>query len=353
MLSPIHWNDGKIRIIEQTLLPNEERWVDLVSIDQLADAICRLAIRGAPEIGVAAAMGCTLAATLYDGNEASELTAQVHKAADQLGATRPTAVNLFWALTRMRKKLDALQGQDVATIREGLLNESQAIREEDIGFCKAIGRYGAALLPDDATVITHCNAGALATAGYGTALGVVRAAVEAGKKIRVYADETRPLLQGARLTTWELMKDGIDVTLICDNAAGYVMRKGGIDACVVGADRIAANGDAANKIGTYSLAVLARRHGIPFYVAAPYSTVDFSLPTGDQIPIEERDPSEVSAPRGTRFAPEGVTVFNPAFDVTPASLISAIITDRGVVDSQPLGRGLRDLAQSSPDDVKV
>ncbi len=343
MLSPIHWNEGKIRIIEQTLLPTEERWIDLTTIEELADAIRRLAIRGAPEIGVAAALGCAMAAATYAGDDAAELTHAVREAADALAETRPTAVNLFWGLERMRRCLDGLQGQSVEAIRAGLLTEAQAIREEDVGFCRSIGAHGAALLPDKATVITHCNAGALATAGYGTALGVIRAAHEAGKQIRVYADETRPLLQGARLTTWELMKDGIDVTLICDNAAGSIMRRGGIDACVVGADRIAGNGDAANKIGTYGLAVLARRHGIPFYVAAPFSTVDFSLENGEQIPIEQRDPAEVTAPRGTVIAPEGVKVENPAFDVTPAALITAIVTDLGVVSDRPFSAGLRAL----------
>lgn len=343
MLSPIHWNEGRIRIIEQTLLPTEERWVDLSTTEELADAIRRLAIRGAPEIGVAAALGCAMAAANYKGDDAAELAGAVRSAADALAETRPTAVNLFWGLERMRKCLDGLQGQPADAIRAGLLAEAQAIRDEDMAFCQAIGAHGAALLPDKATVITHCNAGALATAGYGTALGVIRAAHEAGKRIRVYADETRPLLQGARLTTWELMKDGIDVTLICDNAAGSIMRRGGIDACVVGADRIAANGDAANKIGTYGLAVLARRHGIPFYVAAPFSTVDFSLDSGEQIPIEQRDPTEVTAPRGTVIAPEGVQVENPAFDVTPAALITAIVTDLGVISGRPFRNGLRAL----------
>ena len=343
MLSPINWNDGSVRIIEQTLLPTEERWVDLKTVGEVADAIRRLAIRGAPEIGVAAAMGCALAAFTFQGDDPEELVSRVRQAADELALTRPTAVNLFWALDRMRKRLDELQNQDVGAVRQGLLVEAQAIRSQDITACRAIGRYGAALLPDPATVITHCNAGALATGGYGTALGVIRSAAEDGKEIRVYADETRPLLQGARLTAWELLADGIDVTLICDNAAGYVMRRGGVDACIVGADRIAANGDTANKIGTYSLAVLARRHGIPFYVAAPFSTIDLSLQSGDQIPIEHRDPAEVTALRGTVIAPEGVKVFNPAFDVTPASLISAIVTDRGVVDTAPFGSGLRNL----------
>ncbi len=343
MLSPIHWNNGNIRIIEQTLLPTEELWVELSTVDEVADAIRRLAIRGAPEIGVAAAMGCALAAFRYSGSDPEDMITQVRDAAQVLAGTRPTAVNLFWALERMKKRLASLEGAGLNTIREDLLAEAQAIREQDLEFCQAIGHHGAELFPDPVTVITHCNAGALATAGYGTALGVIRAAKESGKEIRVFADETRPLLQGARLTTWELMKDNIDVTLICDNAAGHVMRQGLVHACVVGADRIAANGDTANKIGTYSLAVLARRHGIPFYVAAPSSTVDFSLKTGDEIPIEQRASMEVTALGGAAIAPDGVQVFNPAFDVTPASLITAIITERGVVKGQPLGPGLRNL----------
>ena len=315
MLSPISWNEKEncVHLLDQTLLPETEQWLDLHSVEEVADAIRRPAVRGAP--------------------------------AKVLGATRPTAVNLFWALERMRRKLDALMKEDAQAqaIREGLLAEAQAIRTEDIESCRAIGRFGAPLMPDHGGVITHCNAGALATGAYGTALGVIRAAVEAGKDIQVFADETRPLLQGARLTVWELMRDGIDVTLICDNMAGYVMRLGKIQACVVGADRISANGDAANKIGTYSLAVLAKRHGIPFYVAAPWSTVDMSLANGNAIPIEERAAEEITRPRGAVFAPKGAKVFNPAFDVTPASLITAIITDRGVVAGGDLGEGLQAL----------
>jgi methylthioribose-1-phosphate isomerase len=329
MLSPVSWNDGGVHIIKQTLLPDQEVWVDLKTVDEVARAIRCLDIRGAPAIGVAAALGMAHAARLYTGNDPLELSRNVEEAGAVLAGTRPTAVNLFWAIDRMKKKLDELSGQDAAAIRSGLLEEAQRIREEDIWACQSIGRHGAEFMPDRGWVLTHCNAGALATAGYGTALGVIRAAVEAGKDIHVYADETRPLLQGARLTSWELMRDGIPVTLICDNAAGHLMRLGKVQACVVGADRIAQNGDTANKIGTYTVAVLAHQHGIPFYVAAPTSTVDLSLATGEQIPIEERDAAEITTPRNTCFAPKEVPVLNPAFDVTPNNLIHAIITENG------------------------
>jgi methylthioribose-1-phosphate isomerase len=351
MLSPVTWNatenGAAIKIIKQTLLPDEEVWADLKTIDEVAEAIRVLDVRGAPAIGITAAFGCALAAHNYSGEDPNEFIEVVSQAADTLAATRPTAVNLFWALERMKNLLDSLRGQDIKEQKQRLLQEAQNVREEDIGFCRAIGRNGAELLAQEATVITHCNAGALATGGYGTALGVVRAAVDAKKKIKVYADETRPLLQGARLTCWELMREGISVTLICDNMAGSLMRQGKIDACIVGADRIAANGDAANKIGTYSLAVLARRHGIPFYVAAPHSTIDMSLPTGDLIPIEERDPGEITQPRGKRIAPEEIPVYNPAFDVTPNALITAIITERGVARTPNIGQKLKEMDQSS------
>ncbi|MBN2494777.1 MAG: S-methyl-5-thioribose-1-phosphate isomerase [Deltaproteobacteria bacterium] len=348
MLSPICWNEGRVRIIDQTRLPTEERWVDLERVEDVAEAIRTLAVRGAPAIGIAAAMGCALAAAKHEGDEPEALAEAVRRAAKELAGTRPTAVNLFWALNRIRERLDRSLAASIsaAAIRDALLAEAQAIREEDIAACRAIGSLGAALLPDKCTVITHCNAGSLATGGHGTALGVIRSAIERGKQVRVLADETRPLLQGARLTTWELMRDGIDVTLICDAMAGHAMRLGMAQACIVGADRIAANGDTANKIGTYSLAVLARRHGLPFYVAAPFSTVDLSLADGHAIPIEQRAAEEVASPRGTAFAPEGVEVFNPAFDVTPAVLISAIVTDRGVVRSPGLREGLLGLSRA-------
>jgi methylthioribose-1-phosphate isomerase len=347
MLSPVSWSDSGVHIIKQTLLPDQEVWVDLQTIDEVARAIRCLDIRGAPAIGVAAALGMAHAARLYPGNDPLELSRSVAEAGDVLAGTRPTAVNLFWAIDRMKKKLGDLSGQDAAAIRAGLLEEAQRIREEDIQACQAIGKHGAGFMPDKGGVLTHCNAGALATGGYGTALGVIRAAREAGKDIHVYADETRPLLQGARLTTWELMRDGIPVTLICDNAAGHLMRLGKVQACVVGADRIAQNGDAANKIGTYSVAVLAHRHGIPFYVAAPTSTVDLSLQTGDQIPIEERDACEITTPRDTCFAPEDIAVFNPAFDVTPNNLIHAIITENGVASHPNMTEELKALVIST------
>jgi methylthioribose-1-phosphate isomerase len=347
MLSPVSWSDGGVRIIKQTLLPDQEVWLDLKSVEDVARAIRCLDIRGAPAIGVAAAMGMAQAARLYTGSDPVELSRKVKEAGDILAGTRPTAVNLFWAIERMKKKLGGLSGQNAAAIRAELIEEAQKIREEDIAFCKAIGQHGAGFMPDRGGVLTHCNAGALATGGYGTALGVIRAAVEAGKDIQVYADETRPLLQGARLTTWELMQDGIPVTLICDSAAGHLMRLGRVQACVVGADRIAANGDTANKIGTYSVASLAYLHGIPFYVAAPTSTVDLALSIGEQIPIEERDACEITSPRDTCFAPPGVPVFNPAFDVTPNNLIRAIITENGAATHPDMTEKLKRLVIST------
>jgi len=351
LLSPVSWNENGVHIIEQTRLPAEERWVDLGTVEQVAQAIRVLDVRGAPAIGIAAAFGLALAARNQPGDDAAAVTGAVELAATTLAATRPTAVNLFWAIERMRAKLSSLSGEAAGKIRAELLAEAEKIRAEDIAYCRAIGRHGGALLPDSGSVLTHCNAGALATGGYGTALGVIRGALEAGKKIRVIADETRPLLQGARLTTWELLRDGIDVRLICDDMAGTLMKSGQVDACVVGADRIAKNGDAANKIGTYQVAVLAKYHDIPFYVAAPTTTVDMSLATGAKIPIEERDPAEVTTPRGTSFAPENVEVFNPAFDVTPAGLITAIITEKGVADhpdlASKLARMLRQVSKRS------
>ncbi|HOX45835.1 MAG TPA: S-methyl-5-thioribose-1-phosphate isomerase [Myxococcota bacterium] len=345
MLSPVMWNAGRVRILDQTRLPAAEVWLELEQVDALDEAIRALRVRGAPAIGVAAALGCALAAHRFAGDDAERLRAAVARAADQLAATRPTAVNLFWALERMRRRLASLVGQPAGAIRQALLAEAESIRQEDLAACQAIGAHGAALLPQDATVLTHCNAGALATAGHGTALGVIRSAVAAGKRVRVFADETRPLLQGARLTAWELMRDGLEVTLICDNMAGALLGRGGVSACVVGADRIARNGDAANKIGTYGLAVLARRHAVPFYVAAPFTTVDLSVADGAGIPIEERAPEEVTCPQGVPFAPAGVRVWNPAFDVTPAELITALVTERGVIHGPDLAAGLRRLAR--------
>jgi methylthioribose-1-phosphate isomerase len=320
---------GSVRLLDQTRLPEAETVLDCRSIPELVDAIRRLVVRGAPAIGVAAAWGVVLSAHL---RQRGEFYAGVREDVAALRASRPTAVNLGWALDRLGAILDRLESDAVAPDRAlvDLVEEAERIQEEDVELCRRMGEYGAALLPDEATVITHCNTGALATAGIGTALGVVFAAVGQGKKVKVFADETRPLLQGARLTAWELRRAGIEVDVICDGAAGWTLHTHDIDAVFVGSDRIAANGDVANKIGTYSLAVLARRHGVPFYVVAPYSTLDLSLASGAEIPIELRAPSEVTAFGGRRTAPEGVGAFNPAFDVTPAELVSGIVTEKGV-----------------------
>lgn len=331
MVPTVEWKDGAIRLLDQSRLPTHVEFLDCRDYRAVAQAIRELKVRGAPAIGVTAAMGVALGARSLKTTDYDEFVSAVGEICDHLAASRPTAVNLFWAIARMAQKLTALRGQSIAAIQEELVNESQAILDEDIALCKAMGQHGAALIQSGQTILTHCNAGALATAGYGTALGVIRAAWEQGKQIRVIADETRPVLQGARLTAWELMQDKIPVTLITDNMAGALMRQGKIQLCVVGADRIAANGDVANKIGTYSVAVLARAHNIPFYVAAPYSTIDLNTKSGADIPIEQRGPLEVTAVHGSHpIAPEGVEVFNPAFDVTPAELITGIITERGV-----------------------
>jgi methylthioribose-1-phosphate isomerase len=306
----------------------------------VATAIRELRVRGAPAIGVTAAMGVALGAQAIETTDYDAFVKEVGTICDHLAATRPTAVNLFWAIERMKQTLASSRGRRVMEVKSALVTESQIILDEDIAMNKAMGRHGAALIQDGQTILTHCNAGALATAGYGTALGVVRAAWEQGKNIRVIADETRPVLQGARLTAWELMQDQIPVTLITDNMAGSIMRQGLIHVCVVGADRIAANGDVANKIGTYSVAVLAKAHNIPFYVAAPYSTIDLATPSGKDIPIEQRRPEEVTAIfNGPMIAPKGVAVFNPAFDVTPAEYITAIITERGIFKPHELAQG--------------
>ncbi len=319
----------KLILIDQTRLPTEELYVEYSDWREVAKSITDMIVRGAPAIGVTAGYGLAMAAqrAVKDGVDFDGL---MEEAYEVFRRTRPTAVNLFWAIERMKKRAAALKGNSPAKIAEELVREAHAISDEDVASCKAMGKFGAALLPDECVVLTHCNAGALATADYGTALGVIRAASEAGKKISVYSDETRPFLQGARLTSWELMKDGIDVTLICDNMAGHLMKTRKIDAVIVGADRIAANGDTANKIGTYSVSILAKTHNIPFYVVAPLSTIDFSMESGDEIPIEERSPAEVTAWGGVRVAPEGVKVWNPAFDVSPAQNITAIITELGV-----------------------
>ena len=327
-LAPLTWSDGHLRLLDQTRLPSEEVWLTLADHQQVATAIRSLQVRGAPAIGVAAAYGLALAAALSEASDREALLADLRSAAKDLEATRPTAVNLSWALERA---MSAAEGaSDAESARRAVEAEAERIQQEDVEANRRLGGLGAELLPESSTVLTHCNAGALATAGYGTALGVVRAAVEQGKRVGVVATETRPLLQGARLTTWELARDGIDCTLIVDSAAGALMRRGGVDVVVVGADRIVANGDTANKIGTYALALLASEHGLPFYVAAPTSTVDLSLADGDGIPIEERAPDEVAEVAGRRVAPEGVSVANPAFDVTPHRLVTAIITERGI-----------------------
>ncbi|MDF0651646.1 MAG: S-methyl-5-thioribose-1-phosphate isomerase [Nitrospira sp.] len=331
MVPTVEWKDGAVRLLDQSRLPEVVEFLECRDYQTVADAIRTLKVRGAPAIGVTAAMAVALGAQVVNTTNYSSFASAVFKICDELAATRPTAVNLFWAIERMRKKLESLRDQPVSAIKQALIMESQVILEEDVTLCKTMGRHGAELIEDGQTVLTHCNAGSLATAGYGTALGVIRAAWEQGKKIKVIADETRPVLQGARLTAWELMQDQIPVTLITDNMAGTLMRQGKIHLCVVGADRIAANGDVANKIGTYSVAVLAKAHNIPFYVAAPYSTIDLNTKSGEDIPIEQRNPSEVTTIHGSHpVAPKDVPVYNPAFDVTPAELITGIITERGV-----------------------
>lgn len=340
----IEWKDGKVRLIDQTRLPHELVHIETDEVETLGEAIRSLRVRGAPAIGIAAAFGVVIGVQKAP-DEPQAFYQQLRTTIDFLRTTRPTAVNLFWALDRMWAVAQSRRGQPVAQIKAALLAEAQQILEEDRRTCRQIGHHGAALLPDPAEVLTHCNTGALATADYGTALGVVYAAVEQGKRVHVYADETRPLLQGARLNAWELMQEGIPVTVIADGAAGFVMQQRKVDCVIVGADRIAANGDTANKIGTYALAVLARHHGIPFYVAAPISTIDFTLRSGDQIPIEERDPEEVRSCGGHRIAPAGADAYNPAFDLTPHDLISAIITEAGVIEP-PFARNLRELAPS-------
>lgn len=331
MVPTVEWKDGAIRLLDQSRLPAAVEFLDCRDYRAVAQAIRELKVRGAPAIGVTAAMGVALGAHGVAASDYDSFAKAVGEICDHLAAARPTAVNLFWAIARMKQRLTTLKRQSIPQIKAELVRESQSILDEDIALCKAMGTHGAQVIGDGQTVLTHCNAGALATAGYGTALGVIRAAWEQGKRIHVIADETRPVLQGARLTAWELMQDKIPVTLITDNMAGSLMRQGKIQVCVVGADRIAANGDVANKIGTYSVAVLARAHGIPFYVAAPYSTIDLATRTGADIPIEERNPLEVTSIHGSHpVAPIGVAVYNPAFDVTPADFITGIITERGI-----------------------
>lgn len=325
------WKDGSLSLLDQTKLPLEVTYVDCKTAEEVAEAIKTMKVRGAPAIGAAAAYGLALGAANLCTGEPKAFVEQLKEIADMLGSTRPTAVNLFWALKRMVDTAENSGIKEVSQLKNLLLKEAEMIFLEDVEMNRSIGKFGQELVPQGARILTHCNAGALATAGYGTALGVIRAAHDSGKNIEVYADETRPLLQGARLTAWELVQSQIPVTLITDNMAGYLMKKGMIDLAVVGADRITANGDVANKIGTYSVAVLCKEHGIPFYVAAPVSTIDMKLESGEHIPIEERHSDEVTSVFGQEVAPKGVRVFNPAFDVTPNHLVTAIITDRGII----------------------
>lgn len=340
MVETIQWTADGVVMIDQTRLPLTESYVTCRTYQEVATAIRDMVIRGAPAIGVAAAMGVAIG--VAHARE-QDLDGQVETICETLAQTRPTAVNLFWAIDRMKRLYQSLRDKPIAEIRAGMVEEAKRVREEDIAINRAIGRHGAVLVPDQKTVLTHCNAGALATAGYGTALGVIRAARESGKSIDVFADETRPFLQGARLTVWELQQDGIPTTLITDNMAGHFMKSGRIGCVVVGADRIAANGDVANKVGTYSVAVLAKENDVPFFVAAPISTLDLSLASGDQIPIEQRSAAEVTHVFGHQVAPAGTDVQNPAFDVTPARYVTAIITERGVARA-PYGETLKQLA---------
>ncbi len=343
-INTLQWTNDALEMLDQRDLPARVAYLRYDSAAAVADGIKTMVVRGAPAIGCAAAYGVALEALRLRPESRETFLAGIAQGIAVLADSRPTAVNLFWALNRMRAKLDTLRAATSSAIAYALLIEAHAITAEDVRLNRAMGMHGSALLRDNMRVLTHCNAGALATAGHGTALGVIRSAVEAGKRIHVIADETRPFLQGARLTAWELMQDDIPVTLIADNAAGLLMRRGEIDAVIVGADRVAANGDVANKIGTYSVAVLARRHGIPFYVAAPLSTIDTATATGDDILIEERDASEITGYGGTQWAPVGVAVRNPVFDVTPAELVTALITECGVVFA-PDGAKTRALLQ--------
>jgi methylthioribose-1-phosphate isomerase len=345
MIQTLEWTDRGVRFIDQTKLPTEEIYVTARTYQQVADAIRTMIVRGAPAIGVAAAMGIALGVRDSKAETVADLKQDFGRICDVISQTRPTAVNLFWAIQRMQEKFERLRVRPIAQIKQELVEEAKRMHAEDIAANQAMGNYGATLMPSSGGVLTHCNAGALATAGYGTALGVIRAAIERGKKIHVYADETRPFLQGARLTAWELMKDGIPTTVISDNMAGAMMRQGKIGAIVVGADRIAANGDVANKIGTYTVAVLAKENNIPFYVAAPISTVDLACPDGSKIPIEQRNTREVSHIAGKQMVPDGVSIENPAFDVTPAKYVAAIVTERGIARA-PYEKSLRNLAEA-------
>lgn len=330
-MKPLEFCNGVLRLVDQTKLPTEDKIIELSTYEEIADAIKTMIVRGAPAIGVTAVYGIVVAANSIDTNSAVVFFEELKKACDLIKSTRPTAVNLFWAVDRVYNKALSNKDKSIEQIRQIIEAEARLMEKEDIESNRAIGRNGNELIKQNYTILTHCNAGALATCDYGTALGVIRAAHEAGKNINVFADETRPYLQGSRLTVWELMEDNIPVTLICDNMAGHFMKEGLINCVIVGADRIALNGDTANKIGTYSVAVLAKENNIPFYVAAPISTIDFTIDSGTQIPIEERNSDEVTHIKGIRIAPEGIKVRNPAFDVTPNKYITAIITDKGII----------------------
>ena len=344
MIPTLAWTPEGVRFIDQTKLPLEESFVLAATYEQVAEAIVAMVVRGAPAIGVSAAYGIALGALHTKAATPLEFAPEFDRICARLAATRPTAVNLFWAIDRIKRLFANLlaSGATLVQIQQRILAEADAMYNEDIAACKTMGAFGAELLPQEGGVLTHCNAGALATCGYGTALGVIRSAVEQGKRIHVFADEPRPFLQGARLTAWELMASNIPTTVICDNTAASLMRQGRIQAVVVGADRIAANGDTANKIGTYNVAILAKEHAIPFYVAAPWSTIDLATATGDSIPIEERSPLEVTHHGGKQLTPNGVGICNPAFDVTPAKYVTAIITERGVLRA-PYAESLREM----------
>lgn len=354
MLPTIAWQDDAVLMVDQRKLPTREVYLTLRTPTEIAKAIKTMVIRGAPAIGVAAAYGLALSVRRSKAAGTRQLTTEFLKDCDLLAGTRPTAVNLFWAIDRMKAVFSekVLGGASVDDLRQVMLDEAQAIHDEDVLNCRAIGQHGGALVPEQAGILTHCNAGALATAGYGTALGVIRGAIEQGRSVTVFADETRPVLQGARLTAWELVRDGIDTTVISDNMAAVLMREGRINFIVVGADRIAANGDAANKIGTYTVAVLAKEHGVPFYVAAPLSTIDLRTLDGAAIPIEQRSRREVTHIGTTQIAPDGAKVYNPAFDVTPSRLITGIITERGVARA-PYGESLKALFEAAPVEAGV
>lgn len=349
MIIPVKWTDSGVEMLDQRLLPTEEKWLLLKTYNDVADGIRDMVIRGAPAIGVSCAYGIALGLKNFVGTSVEDMAEELEYICEVLGKTRPTAINLFWAIDRMNRTFSNArkEGKSVSEIKEVMIADAKSIHEEDIESQRLIAKFGGELLDDDSTVLTHCNAGALATGGvWGTALGVIRGARDQGKKISVIADETRPYMQGARLTAWELLQDNIPVTLITDNQSGHFMKKGRVQAVVVGSDRIAANGDVANKIGTYMVAVLAKRHGIPFYVAAPMSTVDMNCPTGDDIPIEERDAREVTHIKDIQMAPEGIEIGNYAFDVTPNEIVDAIITEKGVA-RKPYIESLKKMAEDN------